>query len=173
MGDILWTPWRLDFILGAKQPGCVLCQKIHDDPAKDPQNLVLYRGEYCAVILNLYPYSTGHLMVLPYLHTSDFVGLDQVTLNELADLSRRSVALLHKTHNPQGMNLGMNLGKVAGAGIDDHLHQHIVPRWNGDNNFMAVTGQTRLMPELLEQTYAKLAAARDQFFEPVPKSGEA
>lgn len=165
MADILWTPWRLDFILGAKQPGCVLCQKIHDDPANDPANLVLYRGQHCAVILNLYPYATGHLMVLPYLHTSDFVNLAPETLTELGDLSRRSTALLQKTHNPAGFNLGMNLGKVAGAGIDDHLHQHIVPRWNGDNNFMAVTGQTRLMPELLSDTYDKLHSNLGSFFE--------
>ncbi len=167
MADILWTPWRLDFILGAKQPGCVLCQKIHDDPVNDPANLVLYRGEHCFVILNLYPYSTGHLMVLPYLHTNDLPGLDPATMIELGDLSQRSLALLQKTHRPDGFNLGMNLGKVAGAGIDDHLHQHIVPRWNGDNNFMAVTGQTRLMPELLSDSYNKLQQSLSEFF-PAP-----
>lgn len=165
MSDILWTPWRLDFILGAKKAGCVLCEKIHAGTAQDIVNLVLYRGEHCFVILNLYPYSTGHLMILPYLHTSDFVGLNAPTLNELADLTRRSVALLKKTHHPDGLNLGMNLGKVAGAGIDDHLHQHVVPRWNGDNNFMAVSGQTRLLPELLSDTYAKLKAASTEFFD--------
>ena len=164
MADILWTPWRLDFILRAKQPGCVLCQKIHAEPSQDRENLVLYRGEHCAVILNLYPYATGHLMVLPYLHTSDFVGLEGATLGELAELSQRGVALLKQTHRPDGLNLGMNLGKVAGAGIDDHIHQHIVPRWNGDNNFMSVTAQTRLMPELLLDTYDKLMAARGEFF---------
>ncbi len=158
MSDILWTPWRLEFILGAKQPGCVLCQKIHDEPEKDAANLVLYRGLQCIMLLNLYPYSTGHLMVLPYLHTSELVSLDPATTSEMADLTRRGVALLQKTYRPDGFNLGMNLGKVAGAGIADHLHQHIVPRWNGDNNFMAVTGQTRLMPELLEDTYARLKA---------------
>jgi ATP adenylyltransferase len=166
--NILYCPWRLDFILGAKQPGCVLCQKIHDGPEKDPENLLLYRGKHCFVILNLYPYSTGHLMVLPYLHTSDLVSLDGDTLNELGDLSRRGVALLKKTHRPDGLNLGMNLGKVAGAGIDDHLHQHIVPRWNGDNNFMAVTGQTRLMPELLSDTFEKMRQVLPEFFDPPP-----
>ncbi len=168
MNKILWTPWRLDFILGAKQPDCVLCQKIHAEPAQDANNLVLYRGEHCAVILNLYPYSTGHLMVLPYLHTSNFVELEAATLSELGDLTRRGVALLKQTHRPDGLNLGMNLGKVAGAGIDDHLHQHIVPRWNGDNNFMPVLGQTRLMPELLEDTFAKLKAEASQFFKNNP-----
>lgn len=168
MGEILWTPWRLDFILSKKQPGCVLCQKVHDDPSNDEANLLLYRGEQCFVLLNLYPYSTGHLMVLPYLHTHDFVNLEPATLNELSDLTRRGVALLQKTHRPDGLNLGMNLGKVAGAGIDDHLHMHVVPRWNGDNNFMPVTGQTRLMPELLEDTFAKMKAVRQEFFEPPP-----
>ncbi len=166
MPDILWTPWRLDFILGAKKPDCVLCQKLHDDTRRDPENLVLYRGQHCAVILNLYPYSTGHLMVLPYLHTSDFVALEPATLDELSDLTRRGVALLKQTHRPDGLNLGMNLGKVAGAGIDDHLHQHVVPRWNGDNNFMSVTAQTRLMPELLSHTYAKLQTPLPEIFEP-------
>lgn len=166
MADILWTPWRLDFILGAKKPGCVLCDKVHQGPGKDAENLVLYRGQHCFVILNLYPYSTGHLMVLPYLHTSDFVSLEPDTLAELADLSRRSVALVKQTHRPDGLNLGMNLGKVAGAGIDDHLHMHVVPRWNGDNNFMPVLGGTRLMPETLDQTYAKLKPALKDHFEP-------
>lgn len=166
MSDILWTPWRLEFILSKKQPGCVLCEKVHAGTQHDAENLVLYRGQHCFVILNLYPYSTGHLMTLPYLHTSDFVGLEAETLTELADLTRRSVALLQKTHRPDGINLGMNLGKVAGAGIDDHLHMHAVPRWNGDNNFMPVLGQTRLMPELLEDTYAKMYAVRDEFFPP-------
>ena len=164
MADILWTPWRLDFILGAKKPGCVLCQKIHADPNEDETNLVLYRGQYCAVILNLYPYSTGHLMVLPYLHTHDFAHLAPETLAELADLTRRGVGLLQQVYRPDGLNLGMNLGKVAGAGIDDHLHQHLVPRWNGDNNFMSVTGQTRLMPEVLADTYDRLKGSRSDFF---------
>jgi ATP adenylyltransferase len=166
VADILWTPWRLDFILGAKQPGCVLCQKVHDDPTNDPANLVLYRGQHCFVILNLYPYSTGHLMILPYLHTSDLANLDPTTMAELGDLTRRSVALLQKSHQPQGFNLGMNLGKVAGAGIDDHLHMHVVPRWGGDSNFIAVTGQTRLMPELLSDTYTRMRNLLPEFFEP-------
>lgn len=107
-------------------------------------------------------------MVLPYLHTNDFVALEGATLLELGDLTQRSTALLKKTHRPDGLNLGMNLGKVAGAGIDDHLHQHIVPRWNGDNNFMPVLSETRLMPELLSDTYARLKAARADFFEQPP-----
>ncbi len=160
----------MDFILGAKKPGCVLCDKAHQGNISDAENLVLYRGQHCFIILNLYPYSTGHLMVLPYLHTNDFVSLAPDTLAELTDLTRRGVALLKQTHHPDGLNLGMNLGKVAGAGIDDHLHMHIVPRWNGDNNFMPVLGQTRMMPETLEQTYAKLKAPLKDYFEP-PSGG--
>ena len=171
--DILWTPWRIEYILSAKQPGCVLCQKVHDDPTKDPENLLLYRGERCFIIMNLYPYNTGHLMVVPYLHTSDLVGLAPETMIEMADLTQRSVGLLRAALKPDGFNLGMNLGRIAGAGIDDHLHQHIVPRWGGDTNFMPVLAGTHTMPELLPDTYAKLRARLDEFF-PAPgsKSGQ-
>ena len=162
--SILWTPWRIDYILGAKQPGCVLCQKVHADPASDAESLLLYRGEHCFVIMNLYPYNTGHLMVVPYLHTSDLVGLHSSVMVELGDLTRRGVALLAATLQPQGFNLGMNLGRVAGAGIDDHLHQHIVPRWNGDTNFMPILADTRTMPELLSDTYARLRVRLEEFF---------
>jgi ATP adenylyltransferase len=166
--DILWTPWRIHYILSAKQPDCVLCQKVHDTPANEAENLLLYRGVHCFVIMNLYPYNTGHLMIVPYLHTSDLVGLQPEVLIELGDLTRRAVALLAATLQPQGFNLGMNLGRVAGAGIDDHLHQHIVPRWNGDTNFMPVLADTRTMPELLPDTYVKLQARLNEFF---PLSG--
>jgi ATP adenylyltransferase len=167
--DILWTPWRIEYILSAKQPGCVLCEKVHADPAKDPENLLLYRGQHCFIIMNLYPYNTGHLMVVPYLHTSDLVGLEPETMTELADLTRRSVALLKATLKPDGFNLGMNLGRVAGAGIDDHLHQHIVPRWGGDTNFMPVLADTHTMPELLPDTFAKLKARVAEFLPPLAK----
>lgn len=167
--DILWTPWRIEYILGAKQPGCVLCQKVHDDPANDPANFLLYRGERCFIIMNLYPYNTGHLMVVPYLHTSDLGGLPSDLMAEMADLIQRSVTLLKATLKPDGFNLGMNLGRIAGAGIDDHLHQHIVPRWGGDTNFMPVLADTRTMPELLPDTYAKLQARVAEFFPTMPK----
>jgi len=164
--DILWTPWRIEYILGAKQPGCVFCQAIHAAPEGDAARLLLYRGEHCFVIMNLYPYNTGHLMVVPYLHTSDLVTLAPEIMAELGDLTRRAVALLKAILKPEGFNLGMNLGRVAGAGIDDHLHQHIVPRWGGDTNYMPVLAETRTMPELLPDTYAKLMSGIAEFFPP-------
>ncbi|NWJ44352.1 MAG: HIT domain-containing protein [Chloroflexi bacterium] len=162
--DILWTPWRLDYILGAKQPGCVLCQKIHENSENDPSNLLLYRGQHSFIVLNLYPYNNGHLMVVPYQHTSDLTALAPEIVQEIFDLTQRCVAMLKAVYRADGFNLGMNLGKVAGAGIDDHLHQHIVPRWNGDTNFMPVLAQTRTMPELLTDSYSNLKTHLDDFF---------
>ena len=163
--DIIFTPWRLDFILSKKGGSCVFCDKIHADPTQDADNLVLYRGHHNAVFLNLYPYATGHTMTIPYQHTNNFVELDHETLAEMTDLTRRCVALLGQSHYPTGFNIGINLGAVAGAGIADHLHQHCVPRWLGDNNFMSVTSQTRLMPELLSDTYAKMYKLLPNVFE--------
>lgn len=162
--DIIWTPWRLDYILSKKQPGCVLCQKIHADPANDPENYVLYRGQHCFIILNLYPYNTGHLMVVPYEHLSDLTKMNKETLNDLGELTQKAVALVGAVLRPEGYNLGMNIGKVAGAGIDDHLHQHIVPRWAGDTNYMPVVAETRTIPQMLEGTYAKLQERVYDFF---------
>jgi ATP adenylyltransferase len=133
---------------------CVLCDKGRS--ADDAADLVLYRGTACYIIMNLYPYNTGHLMVTPYSHTADLPGLDTVVASELFELTRRTVSLLSQALVPHGFNLGMNLGRTAGAGIDEHLHMHIVPRWNGDANFMPIVGGTKLIPEALEQTYAKL-----------------
>jgi ATP adenylyltransferase len=161
--DILWSPWRLNYILSAKTPGCVLCEKIHEDTAKDSENLLLWRGEHCFVILNLYPYATAHLMVVPYAHISDLTLLPSEVINELGQLTQGSIALLREVYHCEGFNLGMNLGKVAGAGIDDHLHLHIVPRWSGDINFMPLLAQTRTLPELLPDTFFKLQARVAQF----------
>ncbi len=162
--DILWAPWRIEYILSAKNPGCVLCQKVQDGPEKDAENLLLFRGNHCFLIMNLYPYNTGHLMVVPYLHTNDLTSLTAEIAGEMTEFSQRGVALLREVLKPEGFNLGMNLGKVAGAGIDDHLHQHLVPRWNGDTNFMPVLAQTHCMPELLPATFAKLQGRVKEFF---------
>src|SRR5439155_14279391 len=116
-------------------------------------NLVLFRGATCYVIMNLYPYNTGHLMVVPYIHTAELPGLDPTIALELFDLTRQSVGLLEEAFKPHGFNIGMNLGRTAGAGIDEHLHMHIVPRWEGDSNFMPIVGGTKLIPEALDQTY--------------------
>lgn len=155
--DILWTPWRMRYILQGKVDGCVLCQKAAED--RDRENHVLYRGAHCYCLLNLYPYNPGHLMVTPYVHCESIAHLDQAILHELFDLVQRSVRVLEQTMAPNGFNIGINLGKPAGAGIADHVHVHIVPRWQGDTNFMPVLGQTKVMPEAMETTYDRLYPA--------------
>jgi ATP adenylyltransferase len=155
--EIKFTPWRMAYISSSDKPAsdeCVLCTRGHEAPAVD--NLVLYRGTSCYTLMNLYPYNTGHLMIVPYHHTADLAGLDAATAGELFDLTRRSVTAITAAMAPHGFNIGMNLGSTAGAGIDEHLHMHIVPRWNGDANFMPIVGGTKLIPEALDQTYAKL-----------------
>lgn len=152
-----FTPWRKAYITRGhelKGDGCVLCDLGRQQP--NAAHLVLFRGEYCYVVMNLFPYNTGHLMVVPYNHTADLPGLAAVTAVELFELTRRCVAILGAELRPQGANLGMNLGEVAGAGIAEHLHMHIVPRWSGDTNFMPLIGGTKLIPETLEETYQRL-----------------
>ncbi len=136
---------------------CFLCAKPAEDPARDAENLVLLRGTRCFVLLNLYPYNTGHLMVAPFTHTGDFASLDAHVASELTALTQRSIAALEAEYQPDAFNVGMNLGRVAGAGVPDHLHVHVVPRWSGDTSFMPVVGETKVMPEALEQTYQRLA----------------
>src|SRR5215207_3828047 len=159
--EIKFTPWRMAYISSSDTPAsdeCVLCVRGREAPAAD--NLVLYRGTNWYALMNLYPYNTGHLMIVPYQHTADFAGLDAAVAGELFDLTRQSVAAITAAMKPHGFNIGMNLGSTAGAGIDEHLHMHIVPRWNGDANFMPIVGGTKLIPEALDQTYATL---RPQF----------
>ncbi len=157
--EIKFTPWRMTYIKsGDSTPfdGCVLCGLHQAMATEDSNNLVLYRGQRCYVVMNLYPYNTAHLMVVPYDHTADLPGLDAATAQELFDLTRHCTRLIDQEYHPHGFNLGMNLGRTAGAGIDEHLHMHIVPRWNGDANFMPIVGGTKLIPEGLEQTYGRL-----------------
>jgi ATP adenylyltransferase len=155
--EIKWTPWRMPYILSQKGGGCIFCDKAAQD--EDRQNLIVWRGEHCFVLLNLYPYNNGHLMVAPYVHVADLAGLDEGTAAEMTFLAQRSLRALRRALSPQGFNLGMNLGRLAGAGIVDHVHLHIVPRWLGDTNFMPVVGGTKLIPELLEDTYEKVRQA--------------
>jgi ATP adenylyltransferase len=166
--DRLWTPWRLALIQQATDGGqgagdgpregaaCFLCAKPADDPAADRENLVLFRGQRAYVLLNLYPYNSGHVMVAPYAHQGDLPALAEADAAELFALVRRTVAVLRDAYRPEGFNVGMNLGQVAGAGVPDHLHLHVVPRWNGDTNFMPVLGETKVLPESLAQTYDRL-----------------
>ena len=152
----LWTPWRMGYILGEKSQGCLLCIKQQDPVEKDRENYILYRGATCYIMLNLFPYTNGHLMIAPYHHVASLEQLDDKSLYEMMALTRVSVAALSKALSPAGFNIGMNLGKVSGAGIADHLHMHVVPRWQGDVNFMSVFAGTRLIPEALNVTYDKL-----------------
>ncbi len=150
----IWAPWRIDYVTKEKEDVCIFCEKPKEKD--DRKNLILYRGESGFIILNRYPYSNGHLMSVPYRHTSDLSELSDSERLELMNLTIMCVELL-RVIKPDGFNVGMNLGRVAGAGIDDHLHFHVVPRWNGDTNFMPVIGDLKVMPEYLDQTYLRLA----------------
>lgn len=152
----------MGYILGEKSKGCVLCAKAEAPPEKDEENLVLLRGRHCYILLNLYPYCNGHLMVAPKAHIADLDELDQPTLVELARLSQWAVSLLKKAMSARGFNLGINLGRSAGAGIADHLHVHVVPRWADDTNFMATVAGVRVMPQALEETYRVLRQAMQE-----------
>jgi ATP adenylyltransferase len=151
------------YLTGADEPppgrGCVFCAK---RAAPDDQEHVLARGQFALVTLNKYPYNNGHLMILPYAHVASLEDLDPPTLTELMLLTNRGLAVLRAAYKPHGFNIGVNLGKAAGAGIADHVHIHIVPRWSGDTNFMPIVGETRVIPETLDQTYARLRPLFDQ-----------
>ena len=139
-----------------KSPGCVFCAA--QDPSEDQSSLIVFRGTTCYVILNLYPYNNGHLMVVPNRHIPSLAAATSEELHELIDLTRRSELALGEAFKPDGMNMGINLGKPAGAGVLDHVHMHVVPRWNGDTNFMTIVGETRVLPEELPVTAGKLRA---------------
>jgi ATP adenylyltransferase len=150
----LWSPWRLAYVSGgAKSDGCVFCDAQHDDQAAP---LVVFQGTTCYVILNLFPYNNGHLLIVPKRHFASLAAASTDELCELASLVQRSELALKEAYDPQGLNVGINLGKPAGAGILEHLHVHVVPRWNGDTNFMTVVGQTRVLPEELPATADRL-----------------
>jgi ATP adenylyltransferase len=144
----------MEYISGAKSDDCVFC--IGDDPEQDRQRLVLFRSQAAFVILNIYPYTSGHLMAIPYRHTATMSELDDLELLDLVRMVRLSCNILETEYAPHGFNIGMNLGLAAGAGVKEHLHYHIVPRWNGDSNYMAVTAETRVIPEDLTTTYNRL-----------------
>jgi len=150
----LWSPWRMEYILRAKKEGCPFCEEL--EKPDGPENLIIRRENHCFVIMNRYPYTSGHLMVVPYLHCSSLEGLNSEIRSEMMELSTQAVSVLQTVYQPQGFNLGVNLGEVAGAGVLDHIHIHIVPRWNGDSNFMSTIAQTRLLAELLETGYERL-----------------
>jgi len=153
----LWAPWRIEYILDEnKHKNCLFCDISQNNTTDDKKNLILYRGKHCFVLMNKYPYNNGHLMVVPYFHTPNFEGLSDAVLFELIRTVKQSVNILKKAINPDGFNLGLNFGKVAGAGMEAHMHLHIVPRWTGDTDSMPIIAETRVMPEHLRKTYNKL-----------------
>jgi ATP adenylyltransferase len=153
----LWAPWRLEYIKSADEhSGCVFCAAVQGD---DAEKLVVRRGEKAIVLLNKFPYSSGHFMVAPVRHIGDYAELDDDEVLELHRLASRGMEALRGLYGPQGYNVGWNLGRVAGAGIVDHVHLHVVPRWGGDTNFMPVLADVKVLPEHLLETRAELAAA--------------
>ncbi len=151
---VLWAPWRMAYIAGDREQGCLLCSKLQEKD--DKGNLVLHRSGRSFIIMNRFPYANGHLMVSPNRHVASLQELDEGEMVDLMALLKKSILLLNRALRPDGFNVGMNIGRVAGAGIGDHIHFHIVPRWNGDTNFMPVLFETKVMPEYLEETYEKL-----------------
>jgi ATP adenylyltransferase len=151
----LWAPWRMAYIeKDTKDSGCIFCVKVAED--RDEENLILYRGERCFVIMNLFPYNNGHLMIAPYAHVPTIEQLDAPTLTEMMTTAQLCLAVLAAAMHPHGYNMGINQGTVAGAGIADHVHYHVVPRWNGDTNFMPVLADVKVMPDFLANTYRQL-----------------
>ncbi|MGD2104656.1 MAG: HIT domain-containing protein [Anaerolineae bacterium] len=151
----LWTPWRLPYLRGEEPlpDECLFCIKPKDP---DPEAHIVHRGEHCYVILNRFPYNNGHLMVVPYAHIGTLEGLDASTAANLMALTQLSMEVLREAYQPEGFNVGVNIGMAAGAGIDDHVHLHVVPRWAGDTNYMSTVGRTRVIPEWMDQVYERL-----------------
>ena len=156
--DYLWSPWRYRYLTEVpKADGCIFCEMAAED--RDEEWLIVYRGEHNFVVLNRFPYTSGHVMVVPYRHVPDLSGLDEPAASELMALTRASERHLRAVYRPDGLNLGMNIGESAGAGIAGHIHMHVLPRWAGDANFMTTVGQTRVLPEDLNVTWRRLREA--------------
>jgi len=155
--DTLWSPWRFRYVSREEaSPGCVFCA-MAENPGADRDNLVLARGEHVFAVLNRFPYSTGHLMILPYEHVAELGQLSAACLTEMMIFAQNAEQVLRDVYRPAGFNMGLNLGECAGAGIAGHLHLHVLPRWPGDANFMTTVGETRVIPEDLSETWNKLA----------------
>jgi len=157
--DRLWSPWRYDYINSggekARPAGCVFCAMLESE-GDDSDKYILHRAEHNFLVLNIYPYISGHLMIVPYAHLKEIAHAPKETTDELMDLTKRAQGVLGEVYRPDGFNLGMNLGRAAGAGVADHFHMHLMPRWMGDTNFMTTVGETRVHPEDLATTYDKL-----------------
>jgi ATP adenylyltransferase len=150
----IWAPWRIEYIRQTKAPGCILCDKPKEN--NDEANQILFRGKYNFILMNNYPYNPGHLMVVPYRHIANLEELNSKEKLELFEIITRSIGALKTALKPAGFIIGINLGRVAGAGIDDHVHAHVVPRWSGDTNFMPVIADVRVVPQAVADTYKQL-----------------
>jgi len=157
--DFIWSPWRYDYLAsaGKKSPSCVFC--VDENRSHDAERLIVFRGSHNFIILNLFPYTSGHVMVAPYEHLDTIAVAKAEQLSEMMQLAQRCIGALQKLYRPEGFNIGMNLGQAAGAGIREHFHLHVVPRWIGDANFMSIVAETRVLPEELGQTYERLKSA--------------
>ena len=154
--DFLWSPWRAGYVEGhPPETGCVFC-RLASDPVRDEARYVLHRGKGSFVVLNLYPYTSGHLLIAPYAHLALIAQAEKPVTDELMDLAKIAQRAIEAEYRPDGFNLGMNLGQAAGAGVADHFHLHVLPRWIGDTNFATTVGETRVLPESLSDTYRKL-----------------
>lgn len=149
---LLWAPWRIEYIRGIQQDNCFICEKLGADPAEDENNLVLARGKTCALLLNAYPYNSGHVLVAPHRHVADIADLTDAEMSETMQLVQAMKRIQDRLMHPDGYNFGFNLGAAAGAGLRTHIHGHLVPRWTGDTNFMPVIGDTRVVPQALSDT---------------------
>jgi len=153
---VLWAPWRMSYILSDKNQECIFCEMPKQGRSRDRDNLILYRSPHNLVMMNRYPYNNGHLMVVPYLHTSSLDELTDEALLDFVKVTQHSINSLRKVLMPEGFNMGINIGKIAGAGMEDHIHLHMVPRWAGDTSFMTVLDEVRVIPEHIMDTYDKL-----------------
>ena len=151
----IWSPWRMEYIENSKVDGCIFCMA--QEKEDNAENLIAFRGERSYVILNRYPYTSGHLMVVPFEHRASLEDLDSQTRAEMMELTSHCMTILRKIYTPQAFNIGANIGEAAGAGVKDHVHIHIVPRWAGDTNFMSTVGDLRVLPEALEETYQRVS----------------
>ena len=155
--DYLWTPWRYAYVSRAhKAEGCVFCDKIAAQD--DRKEFIVYRAEHCYIVLNAYPYTSGHVMIVPFAHLDELQKLPAATAQEMMSLAQKMEGVLRQVYNPEGINVGVNIGKAAGAGVAGHVHMHVLPRWTADSNFMVSVSETRVLPEALETTYERLKA---------------
>jgi len=159
--DYLWTPWRYAYVTTVEKDSiCIFCElpKTGDDAKAH----IVHRAQYCYIVLNNYPYTSGHVMIVPFAHLDELQKLPEVTAQEMMVLSQKTESALRRIYSPDGINLGMNIGRAAGAGVAGHVHMHMLPRWVGDTNFMTVTGESRVLPEALQETYGRIRAAMER-----------